>query len=151
MGCEPYKTLSLYLHLLWNPCSLQVYHIVKLYQNYIITEQPAELKRFNCSESICLCANPAYSCFVSPKAARIHVSLWRPPLSKAEKIMSLSWCSCTKIDSVDAPKHLPLLCFLQLIGLFTSPTVTSLSSLQRMPKDLSLSAYAGYSSKCFHP
>lgn len=97
MGCEPYKTLSLYLHLLWNPCSLQAYHIVKLYQNYITTEKPAELKSFNCSDSICLCANPSYSCYFSPKAARINASLWQPPLPKVGKIMSLSWCSCTQI------------------------------------------------------
>lgn len=31
---------------------------------------------------------------------------------------------------LDAPEHLPLLCFLLLIGFFTSPTVTSLSSLE---------------------
>lgn len=149
MGCEPYKTLSLYLHLLWNPCSLQAYDTVKLYQNYINREKPLELKRFNCSKSICLCANPAHSCFVSPKAARIHVSLWQPPLSKAGKITSLSWCSCTK--TFRCSRTPPTALLFPLIGFFTSLTVTSLSSLQRMLKDLSLFAYAGYNSKCFHP
>lgn len=119
----------------------------KLHQHYIITEKPAELKRLNCSGSICVCANAACSCFVSPDVAKIHVSLWQPPLPKAGKIMSRS---CIK--TFRCSRTPPTTPFSSTHHLFHFPhRYFFLFLLQRMQKDLSLFAYARYSSECFHP
>lgn len=125
MACEPYKALSLYLHLLWNPYFLHAYHIVNIWQTISALHYHRETCRAKevYSESMWLCANAAYSCFVSPNVAKIHVSLWQPPLSKAWKTMSWSQSSC--IRHLDAPAYLPLLCFLPPIVSFAFPTVTS--------------------------
>ena len=101
---------------------------------------------------MCLCVNAAYSCFVSPNVAKIHVSLWQPPLSKAGKITSWSCCFCIK--TFRCSRTPPTALFSSTHWLFHFPHCYFFYlffGYRGCQKDFSLFAYAGYSSECFHP
>lgn len=89
MGCEPYKALPLYLHLVWNCCYLQAYHhkeVTNCISNILSQRKLVDLKGVNHTEDVSLSVNATYFCFGSPSVAKIHVSLWQFPLSEEEKM-----------------------------------------------------------------
>jgi len=88
MGCEPYKALSLYLHLVWNYCYLQAYHhkdVINCNSNTLSQRKLVDLKGLITQKMHAWVQMLHTSVLFLPVLLK-STCLWQFPLSEEEKM-----------------------------------------------------------------